>query len=108
MKRFLALLAIGCCIVVASANFSEARHRRRVYVSAPYRYYVQPPLVVYDPVFTVPAPVVIHRPVYTIPVYRPVVQPVYVPHRVRYRYPEVEIKYKRTRYGYRIEYDIDD
>lgn len=107
MKRFLALAAVGMCIVVASANHSDARHRR-IYYSAPYRYYVAPP-VVYDPVFVAPPPIVIYEPAYRIPVYRVPPRPVYVvPRRVRYGPREVKVKYKRTRYGYRIEYDIDD
>lgn len=107
MRKFLLLAAVGVCLVIASSNYSEARHRRRVIVSTPYRYYMQPP-VVYDPFFVAPPPIVIHRPVYPVPVYRVPTRPVFFPRRVRYGPREVEVKYKRTRYGYRIEYDIDD
>jgi len=110
MKRFLAALIVACAVLAADGRPLEAGHKYRAYYYAPPTYYMAPPVVVVEPRYVAPPPVMIHRPVSPYAVYHP---PVYGPRRFKARYPvwprgEVEVKYKRRWYGYKIEYDYDD
>ena len=124
MSRFVFAALIAGAGLACSAEPAEAGHQR-VYVYSPPAYYIAQPIVVRDPAFLVPAPIMMYAPaypprrvvapVYQAPVYRApgYYQPYYLKRTLfgHYRLKpirEVEIKYKRTRYGYRVEYDFDD